>query len=136
MKKLLGILGAAALVAGFAPYSFDKNDETGESSVKALLWKLTTGPDPETGKPTLSINVGPTLPVLRKKNEEEELFADEITVTYTPVEETPVEDTPCCEEGPCCPECCVTCCCEEEAAPVEETPCCCEEAPTEEVPAE
>ena len=138
MKKLLGIIGAAALVAGFAPYSFDKNDETGESSVKALLWKLTTGPDPETGKPTLSINVGPTLPVLRKKNEEEELFADEITVTYTPVEEVPVEDTPCCEEGPCCPECCVTCCCEEEAAPCCEAPCCCEEeaAPVEETPAE
>ena len=133
MKKLLSIIGAAALVAGFAPYSFEKNDETGESSVKALLWNLTTTPDPENdAKPQINLTFGLNLPSLPKKDEEEDLFADEITVTYTPAEETPAEEVPCCEEGPCCPECCSTCCCEGEAAE-ESAP---EEAPAEEPAAE
>ena len=47
MKKIWKILGVAALI-GLVPYSFyNKDEETGEITTYALLWKLTTRPDTE-----------------------------------------------------------------------------------------
>ena len=40
MKKFLKVLGAAALIAGLTPYQVEKNEETGERKVKALLWQV------------------------------------------------------------------------------------------------
>ena len=58
MKKVWKILGIVA-VAASVPVVFRKNPETGERTVDALLWQLTTTPDPETGKHSVSLSIFP-----------------------------------------------------------------------------
>ena len=41
MKKIWKVLGVAALAVGFTPYRVEKDEETGEKKVQALLWKMT-----------------------------------------------------------------------------------------------
>ena len=44
MKKIWKVLGVAALAVGFTPYRVEKNEETGEKKVQALLWQMTRKP--------------------------------------------------------------------------------------------
>ena len=89
MKKFLKILGAAALVAGFAPYRFEVDEETGTQKVQALLWSATRSPGND-GK--LAFDFGPQ-PPFKKEAEEEEahLFSDELTVDYSVREDSDSE---------------------------------------------
>jgi len=54
MKKLLKILGIAAVVASLLPYRIERNQNTGERLLEALLWQVRTRPDHETGKTRIS----------------------------------------------------------------------------------
>ena len=44
MKKFWKVLGLGALVAGLTPYKVEKDEETGEKSYQALLWRITSAP--------------------------------------------------------------------------------------------
>ena len=82
MKKFLKVLGAAVLVAGFAPYRFEVDDETGTQKLQALLWSVAKTPaKDDDGKPVLSFNFGLLSP-FKKEEEEAHLFSDELTVDY------------------------------------------------------
>ena len=107
MKALLKVLGAAALVAGLTPYSVKKNEESSETTYQALLWKMTSRPNPEeeTKKDyTLTLSFNP--PEFKtKKSAEAEMFADHLMD---------------CEDVCQC-ECSCDCGCSEEACiPAEE----------------
>ena len=101
MKKFLKILGAAALVAGFAPYRFEVDEETGTQKVQALLWSITRTPAKDDGKPELALNFGPQA-FTQKEEEETHLFSDELTVDYGANEDG--EDAAAAEEAPESPE--------------------------------
>lgn len=87
MKAFWKVLGFAALVAGLAPYKVDKNEETGESSYQALLWRGSIKPGEDGEKREVLVNFGEgTLPskVLDavEKKKEAHLFSDELSVDY------------------------------------------------------
>ncbi len=44
MKTFLKVLGTTALLASVVPFSYDKDELTGQKTVQALLWKLTSKP--------------------------------------------------------------------------------------------
>jgi len=145
MKTFWKVLGAAAVVASLTPYHYNKNEETGEQSLQALLWKLSSKPDPEQeNKSAVELSFGLNLPT-PCRNAVEDIFSDDLTVTYHTVpanqctcdcdcacegecgddyncgencccDSKTADEEPCCEEGPCCEECCKGCC-DETAAP-------------------
>lgn len=80
MKKLLTVLGTAALIAGVTPYRYSKNEETGEQKIQALLWKAVRTPR-EGEKDKTVVNIGFISPFERKKGEPE-IYADGVTVEY------------------------------------------------------
>ena len=80
MKKLLTVLGTAALIAGVTPYRYSKNEETGEQKIQALLWKAIRTPV-EGEKDKTTVNIGFISPFERKKGEPE-IFVDGVTVEY------------------------------------------------------
>lgn len=79
MKKIWKVLGVAALAVGFTPYRVEKDEETGEKKVQALLWKMTRKPMEEE-KEEVSISFGFNSPA-RKENEAH-LFSDDLNVEY------------------------------------------------------
>lgn len=87
MKTFWKVLGFAALAAGLTPYKVDKNEETGESSYQALLWRGSTKPGEDGGKREVLVNfgegtlTGKVLDAIEKK-EEAHLFSDELSVEY------------------------------------------------------
>ena len=88
MKKFWKILGLGALAAGLTPYKVEKNEETGEKSYQALLWRITSAPAGEDKKIDIGINLGEgTLTSMlmnaAEKKEEPHLFSDELSVEYT-----------------------------------------------------
>lgn len=96
MKKFLKVLGAAALIAGFTPYYVEKNEETGERKIKALLWQASKKPNPCGDKDDITIK----FLSFGKDEDEAHLFTDELTVDYcgkcgeeaaAPEDEIPVE---------------------------------------------
>ena len=116
MKTLLKVLGAAALVAGLAPYSVKKNEESNETTYQALLWKMTTRPNAEEEtKKDYELTFAFNPPEIKtKKAAEAEMFADHLMDC----------DSECaCTCEPEC-ECSCDCGCEEaaEEAPAEEAP--------------
>lgn len=87
MKNFWKILGLGALVAGLTPYKVEKNEETGESSYQALLWRGTSRVD-EAGEKQIGINLGEgtlTSKIMEAvgKKDEAHLFSDELSVEYT-----------------------------------------------------
>lgn len=88
MKKFWKILGLGALAAGLTPYKVEKNEETGENSYQALLWRITSGPSQEEGeKRRIDINLGEgtltsKLMEAMEKKDEPHLFSDELSVEY------------------------------------------------------
>lgn len=87
MKAFWKVLGFAALAAGLTPYKVEKNEETGEKSYQALLWRITSTPDDEKKKIDIGINLGEgtltsKLMAAKEKKEEPHLFSDELCVEY------------------------------------------------------
>lgn len=87
MKNFWKILGLGALVAGLTPYKVEKNEETGESSYQALLWRATSRID-EAGEKQIGVNLGEgtlTSKIMEAvgKKDEAHLFSDELSVEYT-----------------------------------------------------
>ena len=88
MKKFWKVLGLGALAAGLTPYKVEKNEETGENSYQALLWRITSAPSEEEGeKRRIDINLGEgtltsKLIGAMEKKEEPHLFSDELSVEY------------------------------------------------------
>ena len=88
MKNFWKVLGFAALAAGLTPYKVEKNEETGENSYQALLWRITSAPSQEEGKGRkFGINLGEgtlTAKMMEKmeKGDEPHLFSDEISSEY------------------------------------------------------
>ena len=88
MKKFWKILGLSALAVGLTPYKVEKNEETGENSYQALLWRITSTPGDEETKREIGINLGEgtltsKLMNAAGKTEEPHLFSDELCVEYT-----------------------------------------------------
>ena len=88
MKKFWKILGLGALAVGLTPYKVEKNEETGESSYQALLWRITSAPGEGENKREIGINLGEgtltaKLMNMTEKAEESHLFSDELCVEYT-----------------------------------------------------
>ena len=88
MKKFWKILGLGALAVGLTPYKVEKNEETGENSYQALLWRITSTPGDEETKREININLGEgtltsKLMSAAGKTEEPHLFSDELCVEYT-----------------------------------------------------
>lgn len=92
MKTFWKVLGFAALVAGLTPYKVNKDEETGENSYQALLWRGSTKPGEGEGKREVLINfgegtlTGKVLDAIEKK-EEAHLFSDELSVDYHSADE-------------------------------------------------
>ena len=118
MKAFWKLLGAT-LAIGLTPSKVEKNEETGEKSDQALLWRITSAPGESEGQREIGINLGEgTLTgkladVIEKKNEETHLFSDELCVEYTgapvateeaPEEPAPAEETAVPDEPAAAPE--------------------------------
>lgn len=87
MKKFWKVLGLGALAAGLTPYKVEKNEETGEKSYQALLWRITSSPIGEDKKIDIGINLGEgtltsKLMDMVEKKDEPHLFSDELSVEY------------------------------------------------------
>ena len=72
ISKVLKVLGAAAAVAALTPYKVEKDEETGATTVRALLW----GAKYTDSSRDLSIDLGPHIPTLNGGKSESDLFAD------------------------------------------------------------
>ena len=88
MKTFWKVLGFAALAAGLTPYKVEKDEETGESSYQALLWRGSSKPGEGDSKREILINLGEgtlTSKVLDavEKKKEAHLFSDELSVEYS-----------------------------------------------------
>ena len=75
MKKLWKVLGIAAAVAALAPYKVEKDDETGATNIRALLWGARYTPATEQTGRDIDVTLGLHAPRLRK--DEAELYADD-----------------------------------------------------------
>lgn len=87
MKAFWKVLGFAALAAGLTPYKVDKDEETGESSYQALLWRITANRSDGEKKWDIGVNLGEgtltsKLMQAAEKKEEAHLFSDELSVEY------------------------------------------------------
>ena len=87
MKKFWKVLGLGALVAGLTPYKVEKDEETGEKSYQALLWRITSAPIGEDKKIDIGINLGEgtltsKLMNAAERKDEPHLFSDELCVEY------------------------------------------------------
>ena len=88
MKAFWKVLGFAALAAGLTPYKVEKNEETGENSYQALLWRITSMSSEDGKKKDIGINLGEgtlTGKIMEtvEKQKEAHLFSDELSVEYT-----------------------------------------------------
>ena len=73
ISKVLKVLGAAAAVAALTPYQVERDEESGVTTLKALLWGAKYTPAAgETGR-NVDVTFGLNLP---GRDGEEELFAD------------------------------------------------------------
>ena len=120
MKKFWKILGLGALAVGLTPYKVEKNEETGEKSYQALLWRITSAPAGEDKKIDIGINLGEgpltsKLMNAAERKDEPHLFSDELCVEYAGGEaveaaeaeepEAPAEaEAPAAPEDPAMPE--------------------------------
>ena len=114
MKKFWKILGLGALAVGLTPYKVEKNEETGEKSYQALLWRITSAPAGEDKKIDIGINLGEgtltsKLMNAAERKDEPHLFSDELGVEYAGGEaveaaEAEEPEAPAEAEAPAAPE--------------------------------
>lgn len=69
MKKFWKVLGITAAVAALTPYHIDKDEETGEKKVEALLWRATAAPKEGEEKLAVDVRFGFNSPFSAKSNE-------------------------------------------------------------------
>ena len=81
MSAIWKLLGAAAALAGLAPYKVNKDEETGEVKVKALLWNATYAPATEEKSKTVDVHFGLNVPG-KEKEDETHIYTDDVTVSY------------------------------------------------------
>lgn len=91
MKSFWKVLGAAALVAGLAPYKVEKDEETGKTSYQSLLMRITTSRGESEKKKQIAVDLGEgtLFQKAREKavaREEAHLFTDDLAVAYQPAE--------------------------------------------------
>ena len=111
--KIAGAIAGVAALAALAPYFINKDPESDETTVKALLWKYTNKPDHENpGSRKLSIDIGFHNPFCQECDDLlMDVDFDEPLLDTTPAvevlaEETPVEEPesePEINEGDCIP---------------------------------
>ena len=114
MKKFWKILGLGALAVGLTPYKVEKNEETGEKSYQARLWRITSAPAGEDKKIDIGINLGEgtltsKLMNAAERKDEPHLFSDELCVEYAGGEaveaaEAEEPEAPAEAEAPAAPE--------------------------------
>ena len=114
MKKFWKILGLGALAVGLTPYKVEKNEETGEKSYQALLWRITSAPAGEDKKIDIGINLGEgtltsKLMNAAERKDEPHLFSDELCAEYAGGEaveaaEAEEPEAPAEAEAPAAPE--------------------------------
>ena len=75
VSKVLKVLGAAAALAALTPYEAEKDDLTGEISLKALLWGVKYTPATEEAGRSVDVTLGLHIP---GKKDDAELFADDM----------------------------------------------------------
>ena len=75
ISRVLKVLGAAAAVAALTPYKVEKDEETGVTNIKALLWGARY--TPATGETGRDIDVTLGLHVPKLPKDEAELYADD-----------------------------------------------------------
>ena len=73
ISKVLKVLGAAAAIAALTPYQVEKDEETGATTLKALLWSARHTPATEETGRNVDVTVGLNIP---GQDDEAELFAD------------------------------------------------------------
>ena len=103
-----------ALAVGLTPYKVEKNEETGEKSYQALLWRITSAPAGEDKKIDIGINLGEgtltsKLMNAAERKDEPHLFSDELCVEYAGGEaveaaEAEEPEAPAEAEAPAAPE--------------------------------
>ena len=74
ISNVLKVLGAAAAVAALTPYQVEKDEETGVTTMKALLWGVKYTPAAGEAGRDVDITLGLNIP---GRNSEAELFADD-----------------------------------------------------------
>ena len=75
-SSVLKVLGAAAAVAALTPYQVEKDEETGVTTLKALLWGAKYSPAAEGTGRDVDVTFGLNIPG-REGEAEAELFADD-----------------------------------------------------------
>ena len=73
ISSVLKVLGAAAAVAALTPYQVEKDEETGATTLKALVWGAKSTPAAEGTGREVSVTLGLNLP----RQAEAEFFADD-----------------------------------------------------------
>ena len=78
ISSVVKVLGAAAAVAALTPYRVEKDEETGSTTMRALLWGAKYTPATEEAGRDVNVILGLHMPKGpgRKGNDEAELFAD------------------------------------------------------------
>ena len=74
ISNVLKVLGAAAAVAALTPYQVEKDEETGVTTMKALLWGAKYTPATEETGRDVDVTIGLNIP---GKKDEADLFADD-----------------------------------------------------------
>ena len=76
ISSVLKVFGAAAAVAALTPYRVEKDEETGVTTMKALLWGAKYTPAAEGTGRNVDVTIGLNVPS-RTAGKEAELFADD-----------------------------------------------------------
>lgn len=91
MKKFWKVLGITAAVAALAPYRINKDEETGEKKVEALLWRATAAPKDGEEKVSVDVSFGFQSPFAPRSGEP--LFDEEPVAEFqVPAEEQVSEE--------------------------------------------
>ena len=73
ISNILKVLGAAAAVAALTPYKVERDEDTGATTMRALLWSAKHTPATEETGRNVDVTIGLNLP----RQAEAELFADD-----------------------------------------------------------
>ena len=104
MKKFLKFLGGVAVAATVIPYNYKKDEESGEKTIQALLWKASLPEKAEDGTSKLKVSFGFNNPFQSEDAvDESDLFVHDVHIDYDPVCECECSEE-CAEVNPCCCE--------------------------------
>ena len=101
MKKFWKVLGVTAAIVALAPYRIGKNEETGEKTVEALLWRATAAPKEGEEETSVAVTFGFRSPFAQR--DEDPFFEEETAAEFTvPADEETADGeaapAPCAEE--------------------------------------